>query len=118
MARSIHDNRWYLIGITSYAWNCALPSSPTIFLRVSAYIPWMEENIPDMFDFQSSTPSITTTTTTLSSDSSSFSILNVTSNANMIYRIHRSEIVYDVLKCPFFLLALSRIKMFLLSIYK
>ncbi|CAF0777700.1 unnamed protein product [Adineta steineri] len=62
------DSRWYLIGITSYAWGCGLPASPTIFLRVSAYIPWMTENIPELFIIQPSstmpTTLLTTTTTT------------------------------------------------------
>ncbi|CAF1072857.1 unnamed protein product [Adineta ricciae] len=53
------DSRWYLIGITSYAWGCGLPRSPTVFLRVSAYLSWMMENIPELSDLQP-TPSTAT----------------------------------------------------------
>ncbi|CAF1518273.1 unnamed protein product [Adineta ricciae] len=33
MSQSSKDNLWYLIGITSYAWDCGSPASPTVFLR-------------------------------------------------------------------------------------
>ncbi|CAF2272498.1 unnamed protein product [Rotaria magnacalcarata] len=60
MVQCSTDNRWYIIGITSYAWGCGLPKSPTVFLRVSAYLRWMQENIPGLVEAQASTVSATT----------------------------------------------------------
>ena len=36
------DNRWVLIGITSSGIGCALPNTPGLYTRVSAYIGYIE----------------------------------------------------------------------------
>ncbi|CAF3952969.1 unnamed protein product, partial [Rotaria sp. Silwood1] len=63
---AISGDQWYLIGLTSYAWGCGLPSSPTIFLRVGAYIEWMRVNVPDLFLITSSTSTSTISSSTTS----------------------------------------------------
>lgn len=65
MVRSTCDDLWYLIGIVSYGYGCGAPKSPTIFLRVSAYIPWMSDNVPGLFEFDSSTDEMTTESLTI-----------------------------------------------------
>ncbi|XP_039223677.1 proproteinase E-like [Crotalus tigris] len=41
------DGRWYVQGVTSFvsAWGCNTLKKPTVFTRVSAFIPWIEQVI-------------------------------------------------------------------------
>uniref|UniRef100_A0A8C5RXZ0 Peptidase S1 domain-containing protein n=1 Tax=Laticauda laticaudata TaxID=8630 RepID=A0A8C5RXZ0_LATLA len=42
------DGRWYVHGVTSFvsAWGCNTLQKPTVFTRVSAFIPWIEQVLP------------------------------------------------------------------------
>ncbi|UJR27560.1 hypothetical protein I4U23_008842 [Adineta vaga] len=38
---SFSDNRWVLVGLTSYGTGCALPNYPGVYTRVSYYVDWI-----------------------------------------------------------------------------
>uniref|UniRef100_A0A670ZQB1 Peptidase S1 domain-containing protein n=1 Tax=Pseudonaja textilis TaxID=8673 RepID=A0A670ZQB1_PSETE len=42
------DGRWYVHGVTSFGsgWGCNTLKKPTVFTRVSAFIPWIEQVLP------------------------------------------------------------------------
>uniref|UniRef100_A0A670ZEC0 Peptidase S1 domain-containing protein n=1 Tax=Pseudonaja textilis TaxID=8673 RepID=A0A670ZEC0_PSETE len=42
------DGRWYVHGVASfvYGWGCNTLKKPTVFTRVLAFIPWIEQVLP------------------------------------------------------------------------
>ena len=43
MFKDTEDNKWYLVGITSYGIGCGKLTG--VYTRVSAYYDWIQENI-------------------------------------------------------------------------
>jgi len=41
----LSDNKWYQIGIVSWAYRCAAPGIPDVFTRVTRFYDWIEYNI-------------------------------------------------------------------------
>lgn len=39
------DGRWYVNGIVSYGEECAKKDHPGVYVRVSAYLPWIRSKI-------------------------------------------------------------------------
>tara|TARA_B100000795_G_scaffold72134_1_gene50820 strand:+ start:3484 stop:5211 length:1728 start_codon:yes stop_codon:yes gene_type:complete len=58
--RSLIDNRWLLIGVTSWGYGCANVIYPGVWSRVSSVFEWIDNNasvsqyivIPSLFDFE------------------------------------------------------------------
>ncbi|CAH1252758.1 TMPRSS9 [Branchiostoma lanceolatum] len=39
------DNRWYLVGIPSWSYSCAIRYKPGVFTNVSNYISWLDDKV-------------------------------------------------------------------------
>ncbi|XP_023446880.2 mastin-like [Dasypus novemcinctus] len=37
---------WLQVGVVSFAVLCALPDFPTVYIRVSSYVPWIRQHVP------------------------------------------------------------------------
>lgn len=36
------NNRWLLVGVTSFGVQCALPNRPGVYVRVSEFVEWIQ----------------------------------------------------------------------------
>ncbi|NXI60948.1 ENTK Enteropeptidase, partial [Anseranas semipalmata] len=39
------DNKWVLVGVTSFGYKCALPQRPGIYVRVTMFVDWIQNTI-------------------------------------------------------------------------
>ena len=45
-----YQNIWYLYGVTSYGFQCAVPGKPGVYVRVTSFIDWIFDNTEGQID--------------------------------------------------------------------
>ncbi|OCT61937.1 serine protease 27 [Xenopus laevis] len=41
-------NHWYLVGVVSFGDGCGLPNQPGVYVRLTAYLGWIESYVPEV----------------------------------------------------------------------